>query len=45
MYRGYILLGGGSVGLDAWARGAIAPFGADGILTAEEASTLDLSDT
>ena len=45
MYRGYILLGGGSVSLDAWTRGSIYPFGDDGILTAEEASMLDLSET
>jgi hypothetical protein len=36
---------GGSVSPDAWTRGAIAPFDADGILTAKEASTLDLRDT
>lgn len=45
MYSGYILLGGGSRTLEEWTRGSTDPFGVDGILTAEEASTLDLRDT
>jgi tetratricopeptide (TPR) repeat protein len=45
MYRAYLLLGGGTITLDAWRRGSVVPFAADGILTAEEASTLDLRDT
>ena len=45
MYRGYLLLGGGKETLEAWKTGAVAPFSNDGVLTAEEASGLDLSDT
>lgn len=46
MYRGYLLLGGGDDTLDRWNNnGAAVPFAVDGILTAEEASSLDLGDT
>lgn len=45
MYRGYILLGGGTDTLAGWTRGWEPPPGNDGILTAEEASALDLGKT
>jgi CHAT domain-containing protein/tetratricopeptide (TPR) repeat protein len=45
MYRGYLLLGGGRRTLEAWKSGSSAPFASDGVLTAEEASSLDLSGT
>lgn len=45
MYRGYLLLGGGSKTLETWKSGANAPFSNDGVLTAEEAGSLDLSET
>ncbi|MDQ3282188.1 MAG: CHAT domain-containing protein [Acidobacteriota bacterium] len=45
MYRGYILLSGGKTTLQSWERRAAIPFAADGILTAEEASALDLGGT
>jgi tetratricopeptide (TPR) repeat protein len=45
MYRGYLLLGGGKQTLKEWQRGTAVPFANDGILTAEEASSLDLSGT
>lgn len=46
MYRGYLLLAGGAETMRAWQRGNdAAPFAVDGILTAEEASVLDLSGT
>jgi tetratricopeptide (TPR) repeat protein len=45
MSRGYVLLGGGRHTLDSWDRGLVEPFADDGILTAEEASTLDLRNT
>ncbi|HYC89979.1 MAG TPA: CHAT domain-containing tetratricopeptide repeat protein [Thermoanaerobaculia bacterium] len=45
MYRGYLLLAGGNETLRAWKRGDADLFAVDGVLTAEEASVLDLSDT
>jgi len=45
MSRGYVLLGGGSETLGNWDHGRVAPFASDGILTAEEASALDLRNT
>jgi CHAT domain-containing protein len=45
MYRGYLLLGGGEETLAAWQRGSATPFAVDGVLTAEEASSLDLGGT
>lgn len=45
MSRGYVLLGGGRRTLDSWDRGLVEPFADDGILTAEEASALDLRNT
>ena len=45
MYRGYVLLSGGYETLEAWKQGTAAPFATDGILTAEEASGLDLDAT
>lgn len=45
MYRGFVLLGGASRSLEAWDRGSVPRAAADGILTAEEASGLDLSRT
>jgi CHAT domain-containing protein len=45
MYRGYLLLGGGEATLERWNQGTGASFAVDGILTAEEASSLDLEGT
>lgn len=45
MYRGYLVLGGAEESLADWNRGSIPPFSNDGILTAEEAGGLDLSQT
>jgi tetratricopeptide (TPR) repeat protein len=45
MYRGYLVLGGGHRTLRDWGEGRSVPFAIDGILTAEEASALDLRDT
>jgi CHAT domain-containing protein len=45
MSRGYVLLGGGNETLGNWDHGTVAPFANDGILTAEEASALDLRNT
>ncbi|HEX6099264.1 MAG TPA: CHAT domain-containing tetratricopeptide repeat protein [Thermoanaerobaculia bacterium] len=45
MYRGYLVLGGGKDTLAEWQRGVAVPFENDGILTAEEASGLDLNGT
>lgn len=42
MYRSYILLGGARAALEAWKRDAAPPFFNDGVLTAEEASGLNL---
>lgn len=45
MYRSGIALAGAQVTLDAWQRGDIPPTASDGILTAEEAGSLDLHGT
>lgn len=45
MYRGYLLLAGGDETLNRWKRGETVPAENDGLLTAEEASGLDLSET
>ncbi|MBV8516169.1 MAG: CHAT domain-containing protein [Acidobacteria bacterium] len=45
MYRGFILLAEGGETLKRWSRGETVPAADDGILTAEEASGLDLSHT
>jgi tetratricopeptide (TPR) repeat protein len=45
MYRGFLLLRGGDETLNRWRSGKTVPAEDDGILTAEEASGLDLSDT
>ena len=45
MYRSGVALAGAQVTLDAWQRGEIPPTDTDGILTAEEAGTLDLRGT
>ncbi|HEV7925863.1 MAG TPA: CHAT domain-containing tetratricopeptide repeat protein [Verrucomicrobiae bacterium] len=45
MYRSGIALAGAQVTLDAWKRGETPPTDSDGILTAEEAGSLDLQGT
>ena len=45
MYRSGLALAGAQVTLDDWQRGEIPPTGSDGILTAEEAGSLDLHGT
>ncbi|HXJ58685.1 MAG TPA: CHAT domain-containing tetratricopeptide repeat protein [Verrucomicrobiae bacterium] len=45
MHRNCLALAGAQITLDAWSRGAVPPVENDGILTAEEASSLDLRGT
>jgi tetratricopeptide (TPR) repeat protein len=45
MYRGYLVLGGGAETLRAWQHDSAVPFSSEGLLTAEEASGLDLVGT
>lgn len=45
MYRGYLYLGGAQSTRTAWSNDSAPPFFDDGILTAEEASGLDLGGT
>ncbi len=45
MYRSGVALAGAQTTLDAWQRGEIPPTETDGILTAEEAGSLDLHGT
>ena len=45
MYRGFLAFAGAQTTLDAWAANEARPSRSDGILTAEEAATLDLHGT
>ena len=45
MHRSWLVLAGANVTLDAWGKGQVPPVNNDGIVTAEEVSTLDLNGT
>ena len=45
MHRGWLLLAGAQTTIDAWKRDEVPPVENDGILTAEDVSTLDLRGT
>ena len=45
MHRSWLLLAGANVTLDAWGKGQVPPVDNDGIVTAEDISTLDLKGT